>query len=71
MVRVMARDTDAGSAFVIRMASLTPAERTGVAQDRGSLEPGKLADIVILSRDLYARRTFIHGVEFQRTPSAQ
>ena len=49
---------------VIRMASLTPAERTGFAHDRGSLEPGKLADIVILSRDLHARRTFINGIEF-------
>ena len=53
MVRVMMRDTDAGLAEVIRMASLTPAERTGLAQDRGSLEPGKLADIVILSRELH------------------
>src|SRR5262249_40421785 len=33
MVRVMARDTDAGLAEVIRMVSLTPAERTGIAQD--------------------------------------
>ena len=49
---------------MIRMASLTPAERTGVAADRGSLEPGKLADIVILSRDLHVQRTFIDGVEF-------
>ena len=63
MVRVMARDTDAGLAQVIRMASLTPAERTGFAQDRGSLEPGKLADIVILSHDLYVKRTFINGSE--------
>jgi N-acetylglucosamine-6-phosphate deacetylase len=63
MVRVMARDTDAGLAEVIRMASLTPAERTGFAQDRGSLEPGKFADILILSPDLYVRRTFIHGIE--------
>ena len=55
MVRVMKRDTDASLAEVIRMASLTPAERTGIAHDRGSLEPGKLADIVILSRDLYAQ----------------
>ena len=45
------------------MASLTPAERTGFAHDRGSLEPGKLADIVILSRDLHVERTFIGGVE--------
>jgi N-acetylglucosamine-6-phosphate deacetylase len=64
MVRVMMRDTDAGLAQVIRMASLTPAERTGVATDRGSLEPGKLADIVILSGDLHVQRTFINGTEF-------
>lgn len=67
MVRVMMRDTDAGLARVIRMASLTPAERTGFAKDRGSLEAGKFADIVILSRDLYARRTFIKGEEFGRS----
>ena len=64
MIRVMARDSDAPLADVIRMASLTPAERTGFSQDRGSLEIGKLADIVILSRDLHVQRTFIGGVEF-------
>jgi N-acetylglucosamine-6-phosphate deacetylase len=64
MVRVMARDTGAGLAPVIRMASLTPAERTGFARDRGSLEPGKLADLVILSRDLYVKRTFLNGIEY-------
>jgi N-acetylglucosamine-6-phosphate deacetylase len=67
MVRIMTRDTDAGVAGVIRMASLTPAERTGLAHDRGSLEPGKLADIAVLSGDLYVRRTFINGVEFSGT----
>ena len=67
MVRIIARDTDAGVAAVIRMASLTPAERTGVAHDRGSLEPGKLADVVVLSGDLSVRRTFIKGVEFRGT----
>ncbi len=65
MIRVMMRDTDAGLAQVIRMASLTPAERTGFDKDRGSLEPGKLADIVILSPDLFAQRTFIDGREFR------
>jgi len=63
MVRVVMRDTAAGLAHVIRMASLTPAERTGFAGDRGSLEPGKLADVVILSRDLEVQRTFMGGVE--------
>jgi N-acetylglucosamine-6-phosphate deacetylase len=70
MIRVMARDTDAGLSQVIRMASLTPAERTGFAQDRGSLEPGKLADIVILTADLHVRRAFINGVEVPRQAEA-
>jgi N-acetylglucosamine-6-phosphate deacetylase len=65
MVRTMARDTEAGVVEAIRMASLTPAERTGFADDRGSLEPGKLADVVILSPDLHVRRTFIGGVEYE------
>jgi N-acetylglucosamine-6-phosphate deacetylase len=64
MVRTMMCDTDAGLAEVIRMASLTPAERTGIADDRGSLEPDKLADIVLLSRELRPLRTFIGGIEF-------
>jgi N-acetylglucosamine-6-phosphate deacetylase len=65
MVRTMARDTEAGVVDVIRMASLTPAERTGFAHDRGSLEPGKLADVVILAPDLHVSRTFIGGVEYE------
>ncbi|MEQ8785690.1 MAG: amidohydrolase family protein [Pirellulaceae bacterium] len=64
MIRVMHRDTDAPLPHVIRMASLTPAERTGLAADRGSLAPGKRADIAILTRDLRPVRTFLGGVEF-------
>lgn len=67
MIRVMMRDTDAGLAEVIRMASLTPAELTGLAKDRGSLEQGKLADVVLLSPDLFVQRTFINGVEFKQS----
>jgi N-acetylglucosamine-6-phosphate deacetylase len=67
MIRTMLRDTDAGLANVIRMASLTPAERTGFAHDRASLEPGKLADVVILSSALNVQRTFMNGVEFHHT----
>jgi N-acetylglucosamine-6-phosphate deacetylase len=65
MVRVMARDTEASLPEVIRMASLTPAERTGLSHDRGSLEPSKLADIVVLSAELQVQRTFIGGVEIR------
>ena len=63
MVRTMLANTDADLPQVIRLASLTPAELTGLDQDRGSIEVGKLADIVVLSRDLQVERTFIGGVE--------
>jgi N-acetylglucosamine-6-phosphate deacetylase len=66
MVRTMVRDTDAGVVNAIRMASLTPAERTGFAGDRGSLKVGKLADVVVLSPELQVERTFIGGVEYKK-----
>ncbi len=63
MVRTMASQTSATLPEVIRMASLTPAERAGVAEETGSLQIGKWADIVILSRDLEIRRIFVRGQE--------
>lgn len=64
MVRVMARATKAPLPDVIRMASLTPAERAGLAKKVGSLEKGKLADVLVLSAKLAAKRVFIGGQEF-------
>lgn len=63
MVRQMKRDTSATLPEVIRMASLTPAELTGIAKHTGSLEKGKHADVLLLSRKLDVRRVFIRGVE--------
>jgi N-acetylglucosamine-6-phosphate deacetylase len=64
MVRVMARDTGAPLPDVVRMASLTPAERAGVARKVGSLERGKLADVLVLDKKLAVKRVFIGGTEF-------
>jgi N-acetylglucosamine-6-phosphate deacetylase len=61
MVRVMARDTTATLPEVIRMASLTPAERAGISADTGSLEPGKLADVLILNGGLEVERVYLGG----------
>jgi Tol biopolymer transport system component len=36
---------------VLRSSTLVGAERLGLAQDLGSIEPGKLADLVVLTRD--------------------
>lgn len=66
MVRRLARDTSARLHDVIRMASLTPAERVGVAGDVGSLERDKSADIVLLSPRLAVRGVFIAGVRVDR-----
>jgi N-acetylglucosamine-6-phosphate deacetylase len=68
MVRHMLRHTTASIPEVIRMASLTPAERTGLSRKTGSLEIGKRADILILDRDLNVQRVFINGREF--TPAS-
>ena len=62
MVQNMSRATKAPLHEVIRMASLTPAERAGIAKDCGSLEPGKRADILVLDQKLRIQRVFIQGV---------
>ena len=64
MVRHMKQYTTAALPGVIRMASLTPAERTGIARQTGSLEPGKRADILVLDRELNVQRVFVNGREF-------
>jgi N-acetylglucosamine-6-phosphate deacetylase len=63
MVRHMKKSTSATLPDAVRMASLTPAERTGMAKTCGSLEKGKRADVLVLNRRLEVQRTFIGGVE--------
>lgn len=64
MVRVMRRATSAPLHEIFRMASLTPAERAGVAHECGSIEPGKRADLLIMNRRLEVRRVFLGGEDF-------
>jgi N-acetylglucosamine-6-phosphate deacetylase len=63
MLRTMLKYSGASLADVVRMASLTPAERTGIAGRTGSLEKGKAADILILNRRCQVKRVFLRGVE--------
>jgi len=64
MVRNMYRMTNATLPQAVRMGSLTPAERTGIARQVGSLEKGKRADILILSKQMKVRSTYLGGVRF-------
>jgi len=63
MVRNMKTLGRASLPEAVRMASLTPAERVGMAREIGSLAPGKRADILVLSKDIRVRRVFIGGIE--------
>ena len=64
-VRNMHAMSSAGIADAVRMGSLTPAERTGLDSEIGSLEPGKRGDVLILNRDLEVRRVFMAGQEYK------
>ena len=64
-IRQMKKDTRATLPQVIRMASLTPAERTGIAADYGSLAAGKVADIVLLDDNLKVKQTYLGGQAFK------
>jgi N-acetylglucosamine-6-phosphate deacetylase len=65
MVRTMANQTSARLPEVVRMASLTPAERVGLSDEVGSLQVGKWADLVILGPDLQIKQVFVRGQEAQ------
>ncbi|HEY2574446.1 MAG TPA: amidohydrolase family protein [Verrucomicrobiaceae bacterium] len=68
MVQTMTRATKAPLHEVIRMASLTPAERAGIAHECGSLERGKRADVLVLDGKLRVKRVFIAGEEHRLKP---
>lgn len=66
-VRNVLQVTGLPLAAVWRMASLTPAESIGMAARKGSLAPGKDADIVILDPALHVALTMVKGrVVFRR-----
>ncbi|MEM1068666.1 MAG: N-acetylglucosamine-6-phosphate deacetylase [Planctomycetota bacterium] len=64
MVRTMHQKAGIPLEQAVRMATLTPAERTGIASRCGSLVKGKDADVVVLSRKLQVKHVYIHGERF-------
>lgn len=61
MVSHFAQSTSAPLPDVIRMASLTPAERVKIDHLTGSLSPGKRADLVVLDADLKIQEVYVQG----------
>ena len=61
MVKTMHRLGRVPLVDAVRMATLTPAERTGIDAQTGSLTRGKSADVVVMSRQLRVKKVFIQG----------
>jgi N-acetylglucosamine-6-phosphate deacetylase len=70
MLRHMHRSTTASLAEVVRMGSLTPAERVGIDQQTGSIAAGKRADLVVLDQHLNVQRVYVGGQERYRRAAA-
>ena len=60
-VRNMKKHTGADVTEVIKMATSTPAKAIGIFNERGSIEPGKFADLVVLDEDLFVKGVIIGG----------
>lgn len=50
---------------ISKMASLNPAKTLGIDKETGSIEVGKLADIVILDKELNIKHTIVNGKVFR------
>ena len=45
----------------VRAATLTPAQALGIDAERGSIAPGKIADLVVLDQDLNVKHVILRG----------
>jgi N-acetylglucosamine-6-phosphate deacetylase len=61
-VRNMVRLGGAALHEAVRMASLTPAALLGLEAEKGSIEPGKDADLVLFDEDITIRKVYIRGL---------
>ncbi len=61
LVRTMVTLADVPLKDAVRMASITPANIMGIADRKGSLVPGKDADILIFDNDIQIEKTIIGG----------
>ena len=62
----MVRSVGCSLGEAVRMASLNPAVVIGVEDHKGSLEPGKDADLVIVDEEVKVYMTIVKGQEVYR-----
>ena len=60
-IKNMRKHTGASVEEVIKMVTSTPAKAIGLYSERGSIESGKIADLVVLDNDLNVKGVFLEG----------
>ena len=60
-VRVAVTEMEIPLESAVKCASMNPAKALGVFDQRGSIAPGKVADLVLLNEDLSIRAVFLRG----------
>ena len=60
-IRNMRKHTGADICDLIKMVTSTPAKTIGIHNERGSIEPGKIADLVVLDEDLMVKGVLLEG----------
>lgn len=71
-VRTLVRDVGCSVPDAVRMATLNPARLIHVDDQRGSLEPGKLADLVVLDNQFEVELTVVRGrAGYRRLPTVE
>ena len=60
-LRVVVTEMNIPLASAVKCASVNPAKAIGVFDNRGSISPGKYADLVLLNEDLSTRAVFLRG----------
>jgi N-acetylglucosamine-6-phosphate deacetylase len=68
-VRNMVNLVGCSLAEAVQMASLNPARVIGVDDRKGSLEPGKDADLIVIDEDVNVYMTLVRGQEVYRPSS--
>jgi N-acetylglucosamine-6-phosphate deacetylase len=69
-VRHLVNEVGVPAETALRMASLTPAMVLGLQDRKGSIEPGKDADLTILTPDLHCAATIVGGRVLYLNPEA-
>lgn len=60
-IRNMRKHTGADICDLMKMVTSTPAKAVGLYRDRGSIEPGKVADLVVLDEELNVKAVLLEG----------